>query len=237
MDALVASSLAASPEKGLLVELLDVSQTQRERLAWQLQGFGDELSLSLKQIAPCEDPVQLNRTDLEVLGTVTRSIFACRPVRMPYVSLSSGVKPHEVGTVALAYVGLRWHLRAFDRNRKCFRVFLLTRILNVKELSEQAEKQYASMVEMQFVPPPGIEHPWAIEAAYGKEKGCIRIKSRAALSANVLKRWNADASPDYHVSPFIYRMWLRNTSTLYGGESAAITSGMRRPEVEACHRR
>jgi hypothetical protein len=70
-------------------------------LAWLLQGFGDGLDLGLKQVAPCEGPGQLTRPDLRVHRAVTCSMCARRPIRMSYLSLSSGKKRREVVPVGV----------------------------------------------------------------------------------------------------------------------------------------
>ena len=202
-------------------------------LAWLLQGFGDGLDLGLKQAAPCEGPGQLTRPDLKVLGSITRSMCARRPIRINYLSLSSGSKRREIVPGALADNGLRWHVRAFDRERQRFGDFVLTRISSVQELHEAADEaellaadeQWARMVEMELVPHPGIEHPKAIEADYAMEEGCLSIKARAALAGYVLRRWNVDASPDHRLDPAAHQLWLRNTQTLYGVETAALAPG------------
>lgn len=202
-------------------------------LAWLLQGFGDGLDLGLRQPAPCEGPGNLNSPDLKVLGAITRSMCSKRPVRMSYISLSSGATRREVVPVALADNGLRWHVRAFDRHRKCFRDFVLTRISKVLQLEDvaaecellPADEQWARMVEMELVPHPGIEHPTAVEADYGMVDGVLRIKARAALAGYVLRRWSVDASSDHRLDPVTHHLWLRNTPTLYGVESAALAPG------------
>lgn len=203
-------------------------------LAWLLQGFGDGLDLGHKQPAPCEGPGQLTRPDLSVLGAVTRSMCAKRAVRINYLSISSGSKRREIVPVALADNGLRWHVRAFDRERKRFGDFVLTRISKVHEIDELpaesellgADEQWARMVEMELAPHPGIKHSNAIEADYGMEDGCLRIKARAALAGYVLRRWNVDASPDHRLDPAAHQLWLRNAQTLYGVESAALAPGV-----------
>lgn len=202
-------------------------------LAWLLQGFGDGLDLGLKQPAPCEGPGQLTRPDLSVLGAITRSMCSRRPIRMTYLSLSSGHRRRDVVPIALADNGLRWHLRAFDRERKRFRDFVLTRISKVQELTDQAndsellaaDEQWARFVEMELVPHPGIRHPKAVEADYGMVNGLLRITARAALAGYVLRRWSVDASPDHRLDPSTHHLWLRNTPTLYGVESAALAPG------------
>lgn len=202
-------------------------------LAWLLQGFGDGLDLRLKPAAPCEGPGRLTRPDLQVLGAITRSMCARRATRISYLSLSSGMRRREIVPIALADNGLRWHVRAFDRERARFADFVLTRILNVQEIEGEADdhellgadEQWARMVEMELAPHPGIQHPKAIEADYGMQGGILRIKARAALAGYVLRRWNVDASPDHRLDPATHHLWLRNTPTLYGVESAAVAPG------------
>ncbi|ACY34796.1 WYL domain-containing protein [Comamonas thiooxydans] len=204
-------------------------------LAWLLQGFGDGLDLGLKRAMPCEGPGQFTRPDLNVLGSITRCMCAKRAVRISYQSLSSGSKRREIVPVALADNGLRWHVRAFDRERLRFGDFVLTRISKVQEIEGEveereflgADEQWARMVEMELAPHPGIEHPKAVEADYGMHDGVLRIKARAALAGYVLRRWNVDASPDHRLDPSIHHLWLRNSQTLYGVESAALAPGQR----------
>ena len=204
-------------------------------LAWLLQGFGDGLDLKLRQVAPCEGPGQLVKPDLEVLGVITRALVAKKSVRLNYLSLSSGSRRRELVPVALADNGLRWHIRAFDRARNRFGDFVLTRIAKVQEIDGElqehellgADEQWARIVDLELVPHPGVTWPKAIEADYGMIDGVLRIKSRAALAGYLLRRWNIDSSPDYRLDHISHHLWLRNTQTLYGVESAALAPGYR----------
>lgn len=210
-------------------------------LAWLLQGFGDGLDLGLKPAAPCEGPGQLSQPDLRTLGAITRCMCARRAIRINYLSLNSGSKRREIVPVALADNGLRWHVRAFDRERLRFGDFVLTRISRVEELKGEstpnesliADEQWARVVEMELVPHPGLKHPKAIEADYSMRNGVLRVKSRAAMAGYLLRRWSVDASADHHLHPATYHLWLRNTPTLYGVESAAIAPGICPSDVEA----
>lgn len=213
---------------------LAVFEFNAERvLAWLLQGFGDGLDLGLKPAAPCEGPGQLTRPDLRVLGAITRSTCAKRPIRINYLSVSSGLKRRDIVPVALADNGLRWHVRAFDRQRRRFSDFVLTRISKVQELDEPADEsellasdeQWARIVEMELAPHPGLAHPKAIESDYAMQEGCLRVKARAALAGYVLRRWGVDSSPDHRLDPDSHHLWLRNPQTLYGVESAALAPG------------
>ena len=149
-------------------EFKPVHEFHSERvLAWLLQGFGDGLDLGLKQAVPCEGPGQLVKPDMAVLGAVTRSMCAKKALRVSYLSLSSGAKRREIVPVALADNGLRWHVRAFDRERQRFSDFVLTRIAKTREVegevAEQellvADEQWARMVDLELVPHPGVKWP------------------------------------------------------------------------------
>ncbi len=71
--------------------------------------------------------------------------------------------------------GLRWHVRAYDRERSRFGNFVLTHTSKVEEFdgaigdceSLNADEQWACIVEMDLVPHPGVAHPAAIETDYG----------------------------------------------------------------------
>jgi predicted DNA-binding transcriptional regulator YafY len=147
--------------------------------------------------------------------------------------MSSGQKRREIVPVALADNGLRWHVRAFDRERQRFADFVLTRIVKAHELDNEAhehellgaDEQWARIVDMELVPHPGLKWPKAVEADYAMSDGVLRVKTRAALAGYVLRRWSIDATPDHSLDPALHHLWLKNTPTLYGVESAALAPG------------
>lgn len=202
-------------------------------LSWLLQGFGDGLDLKLRQAAPCEGSGQLVKPDLAVLGVISRAMVAKKAVRVLYHSMSSGPRRREIVPVALADNGLRWHVRAFDRDRGRFSDFVLTRIAKANELNEpvgehemlSADEQWARMVEMELVPHPDIAWPTALETDYGMQDGVLKLKCRAALAGYVLRRWSVDSSPDHKLDCATHHLWLRNPQTLYGVESASLAPG------------
>ena len=206
-------------------------------LAWLLQGFGDGLDLGLKPAAPCEGPGQLTRPDVSVLGAITRSTCAKRAIRIDYLSLSSGSRRRDIVPVALADNGLRWHVRAFDRERRRFSDFVLTRISKVQQLEGEpdesellgSDEQWARIVELELAPHPGIEHSKAVELDFSMQDGCLRVKARAAMAGYVLRRWSVDASPDHRLDPASHHLWLRNSQILIAVESAALAPGFQTP--------
>lgn len=212
-------------------------------LAWLLQGFGDGLNLGLKQVAPCEGSGQLVRPDLGILATVTRSMCAKRALCISYLSLSSGPKLREIVPVALADNGLRWHVRSYDRDRKRFSDFVLTRIAKAQEIEGEvedhellgADEQWARIVDMELVPHPDIKWPKAVEADYAMDEGILRLKTRAAMAGYVLRRWSIDSTPDHRLDALSHHLWLRNPQTLYGVESAALGPGRSNAQAISAH--
>jgi hypothetical protein len=202
-------------------------------LSWLLQGFGDGLDVRSRKAAPCEGPGNLVKPNLDILATIVRALCAKRPVRVDYLSMSSGSRSREIVPVALADNGLRWHVRAFDRERKRFSDFVLTRISKAEDLNFEAvddellasDKQWARIVELELVPHPGLKWPEAVGADYGMENGSLRLRARAALVGYILRRWSIDCSIDHSMDPNAHHLWLRNTPLLHGIESATLAPG------------
>jgi predicted DNA-binding transcriptional regulator YafY len=102
-------------------------------LTWFRAGFGDNMDQKLKRTVPCESASDLVKPDIETLATLTRAIAGRRQVKVNYLSLTSGVlNTRRCVHLLLADTGLRWHLRAYDRERGRFADFALTRIVKAK---------------------------------------------------------------------------------------------------------
>lgn len=202
-------------------------------LSWLLNGFGDGQGIKLARTIPCEGVSGLVRPDFAVLAELTRAIHGGLAVQVQYLSLSSGVGKRMIVPVALADNGSRWHVRAYDRQRKRFSDFVLTRITMAKTLPECAEEheqihsdvQWSRIVDLELVPHPGLGHPEAIVADYGMQDGVLRLRLRAALAGYALLRWGVDCTPNHVLDAARHPLWLANPQTLYGVESAALAPG------------
>ncbi|MFA7238759.1 MAG: WYL domain-containing protein [Sulfuricellaceae bacterium] len=202
-------------------------------LSWLLLGFGDGLDLRLRKTVPCEGPSSLVNPDMEILAAITRALCAQKPLRVTYLSLATGAASRVIIPIALADNGLRWHVRAYDREKARFGDFVLTRITKAKVLGEttsesellMADTQWARIVDLELVPHPGITHSETVEADYGMENGMLILQTRAALAGYALRRWSVDCSPDHRLPSNEHHLWLRNTPTLYGVESAVMAPG------------
>lgn len=137
-------------------------------LSWLTQGFGDGEPMQLRAWVASESPSRLAHPDQNVLASVTRAIHQVCPLGIEYYSVSSGRAERQIVPFALIDNGLRWHVRAFDRQSQEFRDFDITRIKNPvvlkglpvarHEMSDQ-DIQWTRIVELELVPHPDQPRP------------------------------------------------------------------------------
>jgi predicted DNA-binding transcriptional regulator YafY len=175
-----------------------------------------------------------------VLAPICRAIYAKRPVAIRYHSMTNGESERVIVPFALVDTGLRWHVRAFDRNSSEFRDFVVTRIEaptlvdEEPKASEHPDKdiQWTRIVELDLVPHPRLARPEIIRMDYGMTDRSIRIRVRAAVAGYMLLRWSVDASPDHSLKDEHYRLWLSDPLALYGVENAKLAPGYRPPAAQ-----
>lgn len=208
-------------------------------LAWLSQGFGDGEPVPLKACIASEIPLQITQPDLEMLARVTRAIHQQSPLKIRYCSITSGRSDREIVPFALINIGLRWHVRAYDRKSQKFRDFVITRIKQSVEMKgsqiephERSDQdiQWTRIVELELVPHPDQPRPEITEMDYGIEGGLLRMKLRAATAGYILRQLNVDCSPDHSLSGHEFRLWLRDPLALYGVKNALLAPGYRSPD-------
>jgi hypothetical protein len=198
-------------------------------------GFDGVLEVAF----PVDAPLQLNVPDINIVAKLVQAVLNKKAVSIIYTSLSSGSKAREIIPHTIVDNGLRWHVRAFDRNTNSFRDFVITRISKVTLLDSPVEEfekevednQWMRKMDLHIVPhPTNVEFPQAIELDYGMENGLLQITVRAALVGYLLRRWNVDCTEDSSLNGGEYQLWLRNRQTLYGAENLAIAPGYKNSE-------
>jgi hypothetical protein len=213
-------------------------------LSWLTQGFGDGEPARLKawfgnESPASESPSRLTHPDLDVLASVTRAIHQECPLRIEYHSISSGRTEREIIPFALIDIGLRWHVRAFDRKSQEFRDFVITRIRRPVVLkgqpvapheSSDQDIQWTRIVELELVPHPDQPRPEITEMDYGMRDGALRMKLRAATAGYILRKWGVDCSPDHSLRDYEFRLWLKDHLALYGVKNAVLAPGYRSPD-------
>jgi predicted DNA-binding transcriptional regulator YafY len=202
-------------------------------LTWLAQGFGDGLETGLPAETSFEGPQQAFKPNLPILAALNRAIYAKKAVAIDYLSVATGGKLREIVPVALADNGLRWHLRAYDRSKKQFADFVLSRIRQVMPISDApqphesiaADAQWLRKVSLHLVPHPQMKWPLAVELDYGMTQGVLQVSTRAAMAGYVLQRWSVDASPTHSLDPSAHHLWLQNHEVLHGVQSAVLAPG------------
>ena len=211
--------------------------TQRVLSALAL-GFGDGVNVESQPLLPCESPAALISPRMDVLAPICRAIHANRPIAICYHSMSSGESERIIFPFALVDIGLRWHVRAFDRKSGEFRDFVVTRIEAPTLVDEEPKAnerpdndiQWTQILELDLVPHPRLARPEIIKMDYGMTGGSIRKRVRAAVAGYMLLCWSVDASPDHSLKEEQYRLWLSNPLVLYGVENAKLAPGYRAPK-------
>lgn len=209
-------------------------------LSWLTHGFGDGLEERSGRPIASDSIVLLSKPRLDTLASVTRAIHLGNPLSIRYWSLSTGESQRDIVPFALVDNGLRWHVRAYDRSRKRFSDFALPRISEPKTLGEQpadherpaSDHQWNRMVDLILVPHPQLQFPGAIKADYQMTGKAMRYSVRAAVAGYLLHRWQVDCSVDHSLDPAAHHLWLENTQTLYGVESAVMAPGYRFPDAK-----
>jgi hypothetical protein len=201
------------------------------------KGFGEGLGGQTKALIACEIPQSLYHPDIALLAPITQAINRRKAVKVAYSSFSSGQTKREIVPFALANNGLRWHVRAYDRLRNGFRDFVLTRISSsefleasrVEDHEEQANDiEWGRIIELELVPHPKKKEQFGVIALdYGMppDELVLKVRVRAALAGYFLRQWSVDCSKAHKLDSPEIRLWLRNSPTLYGVDSASLAPG------------
>lgn len=168
------------------------------------EGFGDALQVTnLNQFALS---LHLKEPNLEVVSVVTRAINRKLGLEITYHSKSNPEgASREIVPHSIVNTGLRWHIRAWDRNREKFTDFVINRVSKAKlmtSIPETHELQdhdhaWAEEINLRLVPhPQKKELRSLLLKEYSMENEVLEVKCRKALVPYLLDSWNVDASSD-----------------------------------------
>jgi hypothetical protein len=202
------------------------------------QGFGEVATDRQGALVPCEAPAQPGAPRVDILAAVSRAIHRRKPLRLVYVSNTSGRSHREVVPMALVNTGARWHVRAFDRKSQEFRDFVLTRLASAAVVEdgevhghELADKdlQWSRVIELELVPHPSVARPEVVKMDYDMPAGVLKVRARAANVGYMLRLWSVDCSSDHSLVGPEYTLWLRDALVLYGADTAHLAPGYTAP--------
>lgn len=206
------------------------------------QGFGEGLRDQMQPMLRCEIPNALSLPKMSILAPITRAIHCGKAVKIGYTSIESGHTERELVPLALVDIGIRWHVRAFDRRRGQFRDFVLTRMDEPTVLDESVVKrgetaeedvQWSRIIELELVPHPNHPRPEVVLRDYDfPADGILRVRVRAANAGYMLRRWTVDCSADHQLQGLEYALWLRDPLALYGASNSQLAPGYRNPRSD-----
>jgi hypothetical protein len=206
----------------------------RKTLVKLANNISDGFDGVMEVAFPVDAPMQLNVPDINIVAKLVQAVLNKKAISIIYTSLSSGSKAREIIPHTIVDNGLRWHVRAFDRNTNSFRDFVITRISKVTLLNKTVDEfekeiednQWMRKMDLHIVPHPvNVQYPQAIELDYGMDGGMLQLTVRAALVGYLLRRWNVDCTENSSLKGGEYQLWLSNRQTLYGAENLAIAPG------------
>lgn len=198
------------------------------------KGTFDALEMGNQDGVLC--PPRLSLPTVEVISALTRAISQKRALRIRYASASRPTYSCIIFPHSLVDNGLRWHVRAYDRNEAKFWDFVLGRIISIEEESIEPypeesidnDHQWFRFVRLELVPHPNrdnISNPESLEIEYGMTNGVLIRSVRAAAVGYWLRLWNVDSTPDHSLNDKVYQLWLQNHETLYDVDSAVLAPG------------
>jgi len=167
-------------------------------------GFGDYLTDNNEfRVA---HTLNLSRPNLDVTAAITRAITTKRPIEIEYMSVTSGVSKKILSPFDILDSGLRWHVRAYDREKSRFADFVINRIVNAKVLNNDSIRPHEEPMEdtqwVEFVDLIIQAHPnkqkdkKLIEYEYGMTNGILKKSIRKAYAGYLLRSWDIDCSID-----------------------------------------
>lgn len=202
-------------------------------------GVGDATFGERVAHVRAEHPLRLNPPRLDTLAPLTRAIAQGQAVAITYHSLTSGAGTREIVPHALVDTGVRWHVRAYDRRRRRFGDFVLTRLSAVQPLAQgpgpgedrESDDQWMRHVMLDLVPHPGLAHPEPVQRDYDMVGGALRVRLRAAVCGYALVHWSVDISPNHSLDHARHHLWLRNHAALHDVENLQIAPGYQGPQA------
>ncbi len=148
-------------------------------------------------------PMPSHTLDVDVLTALLHAIRDNKGLRISYQSMSAPAPQSRTMTPhALAFDGLRWHVRAFCHVKDRFRDFVITRILKVEGdapagADADDDIEWQTEVTLVLAPNPNLGETRArvVELDYGMADGRLHLPCRQALLFYTLRQLGLDAGP------------------------------------------
>ena len=160
------------------------------------------------------------------LRVLLRAINKRLELDIVYQSLTN-TRTRAIAPHSLAFDGHRWHTRAWCSERRAFRDFVLSRILEIKgnrpsNADPSHDVAWVKMVELKIVPHPKLDDAQksAIKRDFGMEDGRLILEFRVALAFYLMKRLNLDLN-EKQIEPERQQIYLDNRAEVEEAERLA----------------
>ena len=147
-------------------------------------------------------PIPSRGVSANRLRRIMAAIRLRRSLSIEYLSMNPkrlGRTWREISPHSLAYDGTRWHARALCHISKTYKDFIISRCVNIGEMSVQLagqgeDHQWNTFFDVKLIPNPDfVEHQkQVIESDYGMESGYTTIRIRIAMLYYFDKRMRLD---------------------------------------------
>lgn len=120
----------------------------------------DHLKLNMEQIIISMPPWANNNSQKKLVKEIRQAIHISKLITITYQNYKNEITVREIEPMSIVFKGYSWHLYAYCRLRKNFRIFKLSRILqlNTENLSFERRKQSYFDLEEQTKQQENIIH-------------------------------------------------------------------------------
>lgn len=185
-------------------------------------GFGDYLE-TMDELKVAHT-LKLSQPDLKTTAMLVRAIALKKPIHIEYFSVSSGKSKRTIIPFAVLDSGLRWHVRAYDREKSRFSDFVINRIISAKILKNEKplshekpenDSQWEEYVNLIIqAHPKKSDMKDVIENEYGMKNGCIIKRIKKCYVGYLLRSWDIDCTLDASLKgPHIF-LHLKNAQEI-----------------------
>jgi hypothetical protein len=166
-------------------------------------------------------PAPIRSFDEQILVVLVSSIREQRAVAIEYQSMNSTApSTREISPTAMAYDGMRWHVRAYCHEKRRFQDFVVGRVLRAAstektEWTAEKDDLWNNQVVLQIGANPGLSEAArrAVELEYGMQNGCLKLEVRQALLYYTIRRLRLEEA-DESESPRARQLVLLNRADL-----------------------
>jgi hypothetical protein len=192
------------------------SYTGTQVLTALTHGFGDDYAGPKFPEISSEAPSQAPLPFIPTLAALTRAIHKDKSLGIKYISEETGESDIVIVPHSLIDSGTRWSIRAYNRSSERFEDFVINRIIEVLQESDEpneseqkdADALWNQIVELNLKPHPSLAHPKAVEREYGMRSGVLKMTCRAALKSYLLRQWRVDTATTPATAGPGYQLWL-----------------------------